>query len=280
MYTEAMKEVKTKSFTKADKAKLHKLYSALYKKALLGAGDLKPSELELADFALSGGDMEIFKKTGLGLKVVCSHSAEYANTLIGHTGKILMNLPFQFMPEHRHIDVDVFKKAAELPRGYKKLSEVINDFKGIYDYNSNGTVKMKAGKPVFRFKEADYQIAARVSGKAKPKTAPVFHFEGKSETFKMVYGDMVLFSDTAEVLTKPQGGGKIPTLFKKRIAELRKNEPITTKKMIYMAEGSEVLLPKDTCHALVAGEKGAIFLEFSTPTLDEADVFTDKKIIR
>jgi D-lyxose ketol-isomerase len=272
---------KTESFKEVDRERLCKLYSALYKKALPGAGILKKSELEMADFALSGGDIKKFRKTGLGLKVVCAHSAEHANTLIGHTGKVLLSLPFQFMPEHKHVDVDIFSKGHTLPKGDCKLSELVNDFEGIYDYNADGTVKMRNGKPVFRFRDRNYLITANLSGK-RPKNAknPRFHFEGKSETFKMVYGDAVLFSDKAVVLTKAQGKDRIPASFKKRIAEIRKEKAVTTKKMIYMGPGSEVLLPKGTLHALLAGKKGAVFLEFSTPTLDEADIFTDKKIIR
>jgi hypothetical protein len=169
-----------------------------------------------------------------------------------------------------------------VPEGYVKISDLVNEFKGIYDYNFDGSIKIKDEKPVFRFKNEENLI---VQSKFKDEKIIsnekiLFHFEGKSETFKIIYGDMIVFADDAKILSSPIDPYLIPDRFQSIIHKLRDNEKITTKSMMYMTAGAEILLPKYAKHALVAGEKGAVFLEFSTPSLDEADVFTDKKVIR
>jgi len=55
---------------------------------------------------------------------------------------------------------------------------------------------------------------------------------------------------------------------------------ITTQREIYMTMETNVLLPKGTKHAFLAGPKGAVYLEFSTPSMDEADRYSDPRVIR
>jgi len=47
-----------------------------------------------------------------------------------------------------------------------------------------------------------------------------------------------------------------------------------------MTHGMNVLLSKNTKHAFMGGKNGCVYLEFSTPSMDEADRFTDKRVIR
>ena len=263
----------------ADEKRAFEMYSKLYSKALPHAGELSKDDLEIADFGISD-NFDEFRKLGLGLKVVSNHSADYNHALVGHTGKILINLPFQLLPEHQHVDVDVLVKGSPVPEGYSLVKDAVNGFEGIHSYNEDGSVKEKDGTPVFRFADNDFVIVQSLSRSSRLKSAPLFHFEGKSETFKMICGDAVMLSDEAKVLSSPVDHFTIPDRFHNRIEKVRVEEKITTKSMIYLAPGSEVLLPKHTKHALVAGEEGAVYLEFSTPSLDEADVFTDKRVIR
>jgi hypothetical protein len=61
---------------------------------------------------------------------------------------------------------------------------------------------------------------------------------------------------------------------------VRAEQAITTQRMTYMIKGMNVLLAKNTRHAFLDGLNGCVYLEFSTPSMDEAGRFTDKRVIR
>ena len=191
-----------------------------------------------------------------------------------------MNLPWQVLIEHEHADVEVLPKGSEIPEGYSLLRDEVNNFSGIKEYNEDGTPKVIDGQQQYRFKDSDYAIVvSKKKGAELPAEAAdrlIHHFEGKSETFKMIYGDAVLFSDGAVILSSPVDANVIPDRFNTEIERVN----VTTTRKIYLAPGSEVLLPKHTKHSVLAGADGAVYLEFSTPSLDEADIFTDKRVIR
>ena len=263
-----------------EKKQLFQLYAALYEKAFPDGGKLRADSFELAGFGLSES-MWAFEKVGLGLQIVSEYSAEVNHTLVGHTGKVLLNLPWQFMPEHYHADVDILAKGKDVPFGYQKVSERINEFTGIYEYNRDGSIKESNGERVYHFKDTDYTIVMPESFLPSSRNfESLFHFEGKSETFKMVSGEMILFSDDAEILRYEVDPSVVPKAFDPIIQELRQTQTITTKGLIYMTGGTEVLLPKNVKHAILGGGQGAVYIEFSTPSIDEADVFTDERIIR
>ena len=261
------------------------LYQALYTKALPHAGKLALKDIEIASYNIAP-NLDEFKKVGLGLKVIVIHSPEYsaAKTSIGHTGKVLMNLPWQVLLEHSHADVEVLPAGTAAPEGYVLVKDIVNGFYGIREYNDDGTPKVVGGEQQYRYLDMDYAIMQSESRDSKLPSemleAIVHHFEGKSETFKMIYGDAVLFSDDAIVLSSPVDVNVVPDRFNAEIDKVRAEQVITTTKMIYMAPGSEILLPKHTKHALLAGADGAVYLEFSTPSLDEADVFSDERVMR
>ena len=49
---------------------------------------------------------------------------------------------------------------------------------------------------------------------------------------------------------------------------------------VHLAPGDQFTIPPDTLHWFRAGDEGAIVSEFSSPSRDEHDVFTDPKIVR
>ncbi|MDK2857441.1 MAG: D-lyxose ketol-isomerase [Verrucomicrobiota bacterium] len=268
--------------TKAQAAAAER-YAALYKKALPGSGGIEKSRIEIATFNRSS-TLEEFQKVGLGLETVVIFRDESG---LGHTGKILMNLPGQLLLEHSHVDTFVLRKEATLPDEFIKLSELINGFRGIVQYNSDGSVICDpTGNPQYIYPETDYQTVQAKDGlTAYPagQTEDIVKiFPGKSETFKAIYGDGVLFADTAQVVYTPPGinPDQIPEKLLPLTEEVRNEQAITTKRMIYLTQGMNVLLPKNTRHAFLGGLNGCVYLEFSTPSMDEADRYTDKRVIR
>lgn len=275
-------EFTVKNLSAGALAEARKRYAALYAAAMPHAGGIEPRRIEVATFNLSS-TLEEFEAVGLGLETVVIFRDSAGD---GHTGKVLLNLPWQLLLEHSHVDTFVLKRTAKIPNGFVSLGELINAFGGIRAYNSDGSAKMKNDKPVYVYPDGRYHIVQAKNG-AKPLPSAsskdvVEALPGKSETFKAIYGDGVLLSDTAVVLNTPKGVNpeKPPKSFRKRIDHVRETQCITTSREIYMAPGTNVLLPKCTKHAFLAGPKGAVYLEFSTPSMDEADRFTDPRVIR
>ncbi|MFC4551324.1 D-lyxose/D-mannose family sugar isomerase, partial [Halorussus sp. GCM10023401] len=59
-----------------------------------------------------------------------------------------------------------------------------------------------------------------------------------------------------------------------------REEHYTASEEIHLEPGEQYTIPPDTRHWFVAGEDGAVISEFSSPSFDEKDVFTDPKIDR
>ncbi len=198
---------------------------------------------------------------------------------IGHAGKVLINLPGQLLLEHGHVDTFVLKADAAVPASFIDLTELVNDFQGIYTYESDGSIKMENDAPVFTYRAGDVRVVQADQGS---RPFPVHARQDKSETFKAIYGDGVLLTGKASVLHAPAGvdTDRVPADLEKAMEQVRCEQEITTARAIYMAPCVNVLLPKCTCHALLAGEKGAVYPEFSTPAMDEADRFGDPRVIR
>ena len=258
-------------------------YSELYLKALPDSGGIEKSRLEIATFNCSE-TIEEFEQVGLGLETVVIFRDESG---AGHTGKILINLPGQLLLEHGHVDTLVLKKEATIANEFIKLSELVNGFNGIVKYNSDGSaICNEEGNPEYLYQEDDCQIVQAKNGideYPQEQSADIIEtLAGKSETFKAIYGDGILFADTAQVLCVPPGvdPDTIPEELLPLIEKVRAEQKITTKRMIYMTKGMNVLLTKNTRHAFLGGLNGCVYLEFSTPSMDEADRFTDKRVIR
>ena len=91
---------------------------------------------------------------------------------------------------------------------------------------------------------------------------------GKEETFRCRYGEVYLYID-----------GK-PTLDIK--AKIPSNTPgaYTVFHEITLYPGEQYTLPPNTLHWFQAGPDGAVVSEFSTSSVDEADIFSDINILR
>jgi D-lyxose ketol-isomerase len=278
---EEIMSIEVKVLRDGDKQQAVAAYQKLYDQALPGAGGIAAGRLEVATFNCSK-TFEEFLQVGLGLETVVIFRSGDGQ---GHTGKVLMNLPGQLLLEHGHVDTIVLKKAAQIAPGFVRLRELINGFTGIKQYNSDASVATDAGgNEIYLYRDSDFQIVQAANGMDEyPAGADVVEvFPGKSETFKAVYGDGVLFADTAQVIYCPAGVDPhaIPEELLPMVGKIRAEQAITTRRMIYMTQGMNVLLSKNTKHAFMAGKKGCVYLEFSTPSMDEADRFTDERVIR
>ncbi len=262
-------------------AKAAERFADLYKKALPGSGGIEPSRIEIATFNCSE-TLEEFEQVGLGLETVVIFRSDDGQ---GHTGKVLINLPGQLLLEHGHVDTIVLRKDAVIAPGFVKLSGLVNGFTGIKKYNSDASVAADAdGNAVYLYRDSEFEIVQAANGLDEyPAGDEVIEiFPGKSETFKAVYGDGVLFADTAQVIYAPPGVNPdvIPEELLPMVGKIREEQAITTRRMIYMTRGMNVLLSKNTKHAFMGGKDGCVYLEFSTPSMDEADRFTDQRVIR
>jgi len=258
-------------------------YQQLYLAALPGSGGLAAERIEVANFNCSE-TMAEFERVGLGLETVVIHRDESGG---GHTGKVLMNLPGQLLLEHGHVDTIVLRLDADLAPGFLPLNRLINGFCGIRQCRSDATVATDAaGREIFLYRDDEAQIVQARDGlspyPAERAAEVVAVFPGKSETFKAIYGDGVLFADTAQVVYAPPGARPdvIPGELQPLVDQVRREQRITTRGMIHMTGGMNVLLAKNTRHAFLGGRRGCVYLEFSTPSMDEADRFTDPRVIR
>lgn len=96
--------------------------------------------------------------------------------------------------------------------------------------------------------------------------------KGKEETFRCRRGSVYLyvggFPDSKEKLGIK---GRVPEDMK---------EYFTVYHEICLHPGEQYTLPEDTLHWFQAGEEGCVVSEFSTRSVDEADIFTDIHIDR
>lgn len=97
------------------------------------------------------------------------------------------------------------------------------------------------------------------------KHPPVQNRPGKQETFRVRKGEVYLYVP-GEAAAPPKA--KPPT------------EYYTVFNEIHLKPGEQYTLPPETLHWFQAGDDGAIVSEFSSPSIDEADIFTDPNIKR
>jgi len=89
--------------------------------------------------------------------------------------------------------------------------------------------------------------------------------DGKEETFRCRYGTVYLYVDGEETLERKQ------------------NPPdgeYTVFHEVVLNPGEQYTIYPGTKHWFKAGENGAVISEFSTKSVDEADIFTDSRVIR
>ena len=88
---------------------------------------------------------------------------------------------------------------------------------------------------------------------------------GKEETFRCRWGEVYLYvegEETATIKAKKVEG--VYTVFHE----------------IILKPGEQYTLSPNTKHWFQAGSAGAVVSEFSTPSFDEEDIFTDPRIVR
>lgn len=105
---------------------------------------------------------------------------------------------------------------------------------------------------------------------------PTEHGEGKMETFRCRWGKVWLYvegqnesgdvgaSSAAVQATVPQKSAEYYTVFHE----------------IELGPGDQYTIAPDTWHWFQAGDEGAVVSEFSSPSHDEFDVFTDPNVQR
>lgn len=97
------------------------------------------------------------------------------------------------------------------------------------------------------------------------KHPPVDGRPGKQETFRCRAGEVYLYVPGTPAIS-PRA--KAPT------------EYYTVFHEIVLRPGDQYTLPPETLHWFQAGPDGAIVSEFSSPSVDEADIFTDPNVKR
>jgi D-lyxose ketol-isomerase len=97
---------------------------------------------------------------------------------------------------------------------------------------------------------------------------PHLNYIGKQETFRCRWGTVYLYVE-GEAAKNPKASPP----------EHRK-ETYTVWHEIVLNAGDQYTIPPQTWHWFQGGEEGAIVSEFSTQSLDEYDLFTDKSIQR
>lgn len=89
---------------------------------------------------------------------------------------------------------------------------------------------------------------------------------GKEETFRCRYGEVYLYVSGPKTrhckATPPKGGS------------------FTVFHEIILKPGEQYTIQPNTLHWFQGGPKGAVVSEFSTKSMDETDIFTDKRITR
>lgn len=97
---------------------------------------------------------------------------------------------------------------------------------------------------------------------------PEKNYPGKEETFRCRYGLVYLYVDGEETTEKK---GHIPTGYE---------DTYTARHEIVLHAGEQYTILPDTKHWFQAGPEGTVISEFSTPSFDEYDIFTDVNIKR
>jgi len=93
-------------------------------------------------------------------------------------------------------------------------------------------------------------------------------YPGKEETFRCRYGKVYLYVPGPRT-QRPQA-----------VVPKNRERWFTVWHEVQLEPGGQYTLMPDTLHWFQAGPEGAVVSEFSTKSIDEADIFTDPEIIR
>lgn len=240
--------------------KLQLKYADILKKALPKIY-IDPESLEVVDHGLSKGENEQdFLDCGLGIsvRVISTRSG----TPVGYTGKFLIWLPNQFMPEHRHKDIIAVPKSVEDPESIfgikvEKIEKAVKNFSGIKGFDNE---KYNFIVPV----------GDRIVLKKENIPEGYILMPGKAETFDIIYGDGSFFLPGEETKSPKYSIPESQKVHVKHRNEL----------YIKAGDGKQIHLDPNTPHSARAGPDGMVAIEYSLPSRDEADIFTDPRIQR
>lgn len=94
---------------------------------------------------------------------------------------------------------------------------------------------------------------------------------GKQETFRCRWGDVYLYIEDSKPLNLEDVGIKLPE---------KNRRYYTASKGYHLNAGEQYTIPPETKHWFQAGDVGAVVSEFSSPSYDEYDVFTNPNVKR
>lgn len=214
-----------------------------------------------------------------------------------YTSMVLGLFPGQLLPEHSHWrSIVTLKKSVQpfLDAGFVDIRDNIPHFKCIYEYNSDGTVKMGPDGPVIKYSIEGDSIYAIVqtldNGKKIPQRVQRFEivedFRGKTETFRPVLGDAILFCniDGLELLDHSSQNSlddllRIPKHMMRYVDRAKEYSQILARDTLYLTGPMRIRVLPGALHALVAGPYGFV-VEETSDIGDTLDVFTDKRIVK
>ncbi len=93
-------------------------------------------------------------------------------------------------------------------------------------------------------------------------------YPGKEETFRCRYGEVYLYVP-GEPCKEPRA--QLPAKYRERMSVWHE---------VVLKPGEQYVLKEKTLHWFQAGPGGAVISEFSTPSYDEKDIFSDPNIKR
>lgn len=91
---------------------------------------------------------------------------------------------------------------------------------------------------------------------------------GKMETFRCRWGEVYLY---AEGDPTPNPKARVPETYLPHL---------TSWNEVVLLPGEQYTIPKNTLHWFQAGPEGCVVSEFSSPSTDENDIFTDPRVQR
>ena len=161
--------------------------------------------------------------------------------------------------------LDYFDKAGIILTEFEKASIEIADF-GLSNLE-------KEGLEILTYVNTSRCCAKELvlfSGQAccEHRHPKVNGHDGKEETFRCRYGEVYLYIDGEAT---PNIKATIPNDTKGAYSVFHE---------IILCPGEQYTLAPNTLHWFQAGPEGAVISEFSTSSVDEADIFSDKNILR
>ncbi len=204
------------------------------------------SYIEIADFFLSDGTLEGFKRTGLGV-ITAVNASECV--------KYLLSFPGQVLPWHAHISVAVAPKGFAIPNGFRNLSDLVPGFQGDPDY----------GADAMYFVPKDFEKRANFDLKPEWKEQGVAYLQGKEETFTVLAGTLEAYGPGDGV-----AASQMP----------EDHRQFVTQRSFDLRPGDSFHIPCNRPHLCIGGPAGCVYLESSTRSRDCLDYFFNKDIYR